>query len=126
MKPATFALKPIAISLIGMVLASIAGNALASDMPKRKPGLWEINMNVEGAPSIALSAAFIWGVLSIVLSPCHLLIVGFIDDQDVKSTGRAFTLSLLFSIGILITIAMIGVVTAMAGRMVTDPSKSVS
>ena len=79
---------------------------------------------VEGAPGIALSAAFIWGVLSIVLSPCHLasipLIVGFIDDQDVKSTGRAFTLSLLFSIGILITIAMIGVVTAMAGRMLGD------
>ena len=52
MKPATFALKPIAMSLIGMVLASIAGNALASDMPKRKPGLWEINMNVKGAPSM--------------------------------------------------------------------------
>ena len=79
---------------------------------------------VEGAPSIALSAAFIWGVLSIVLSPCHLasipLIVGFIDNQDVKSAGRAFTLSLLFSIGILITIALIGVITAMAGRMLGD------
>lgn len=79
---------------------------------------------VEGAPVIALSAAFIWGVLSIVLSPCHLasipLIVGFIDEQDVRSTGRAFTLSLLFSIGILITIALIGVVTAMAGRMMGD------
>ena len=79
---------------------------------------------VEGAPGIALSAAFIWGVLSIVLSPCHLasipLIVGFIDDQDVKSAGRAFTLSLLFSIGILITIALIGVITAMAGRMLGD------
>ena len=79
---------------------------------------------VEGAPGIALSAAFIWGVLSIVLSPCHLasipLIVGFIDNQDVKSAGRAFTLSLLFSIGILITIALIGVITAMAGRMLGD------
>lgn len=79
---------------------------------------------VEGAPAFALSAAFIWGVLSIMLSPCHLasipLIVGFIDEQDVKSTGRAFTLSLLFAVGILITIALIGMVTAMAGRMMGD------
>lgn len=79
---------------------------------------------VQGAPALALGAAFVWGVLSIVLSPCHLasipLIVGFIDEQDVKSTGRAFALSLLFSVGILITIALIGVVTALAGRMLGD------
>lgn len=79
---------------------------------------------VQGAPAVALSAALVWGILSIVLSPCHLasipLIVGFIDEQDVKSAGRAFTLSLLFSVGILITIALIGVVTAMAGRMMGD------
>jgi cytochrome c-type biogenesis protein len=79
---------------------------------------------VQGAPAVALGAAFLWGILSIILSPCHLasipLIVGFIDEQDVKSAGRAFTLSLLFSVGILITIALIGVVTAMAGRMMGD------
>lgn len=79
---------------------------------------------VQGTPALALGAAFIWGILSIVMSPCHLasipLIVGFIDDQDVKSAGRAFLLSLLFSIGILITIALIGVVTALAGRMLGD------
>ena len=79
---------------------------------------------VQGTPALALGAAFVWGILSIVLSPCHLasipLIVGFIDEQDVKSTGRAFLLSLLFSVGILITIALIGVVTALAGRMLGD------
>lgn len=55
---------------------------------------------VQGTPALALGAAFVWGILSIVLSPCHLasipLIVGFINEQDVKSAGRAFTLSLLF------------------------------
>lgn len=79
---------------------------------------------VHGTPWVAIGAAFIWGILSIVLSPCHLasipLIVGFIDEQDVRSPGRAFLLSLLFSIGILITIALIGVLTAMAGRMMGD------
>ncbi|MHC4591389.1 MAG: cytochrome c biogenesis CcdA family protein [Planctomycetota bacterium] len=79
---------------------------------------------VEGAPAIALGAAFVWGVLSILLSPCHLasipLIVGFIDEQGRISTKRAFLISALFSVGILITIAAIGVVTAAAGRMRGD------
>jgi len=79
---------------------------------------------VEGSAGLALSAAFVWGVLSILLSPCHLasipLIVGFIDQQGRMTTRRAFTISLLFSVGILITIAVIGVITAAAGRMLGD------
>lgn len=79
---------------------------------------------VEGAPLIALGSAFLWGILSVVLSPCHLasipLIIGFIDDQGRMSTRRAFRLSLLFSAGILITIAAIGAITAAAGRMMGD------
>jgi cytochrome c-type biogenesis protein len=79
---------------------------------------------VEGSPLIALSAALIWGILSILLSPCHLasipLIVGFIDEQGNITTRRAFTISLLFSLGILITIGVIGAITGMAGRMMGD------
>jgi cytochrome c-type biogenesis protein len=79
---------------------------------------------VEGAPLIALSAALAWGILSIVLSPCHLasipLIVGFIDEQGRISTRRAFFIALLFSLGILVTIALVGLVTALAGRMMGD------
>lgn len=79
---------------------------------------------VEGTPLVAILASFIWGILSIVLSPCHLasipLIVGFIDEQGRISTRRAFTISTLFAVGILITIAAIGAVTAMAGRMMGD------
>ena len=79
---------------------------------------------VEGAPLIALGAAFVWGVLSIVLSPCHLaslpLIVGFISGQGVTSTRKAFAISALFAVGILLTIAAIGLITAAAGRMLGD------
>lgn len=79
---------------------------------------------VEGAPLIALSAALVWGILSILLSPCHLssipLIVGFIDEQGRISTKRAFWISTLFSLGILVTIALVGIVTALAGRMMGD------
>ena len=79
---------------------------------------------VEGAAGIAMSAAFMWGILSILLSPCHLasipLIVGFIDQQGQITTKRAFAISLLFAAGILITIGVIGGITATAGRMLGD------
>lgn len=79
---------------------------------------------VEGAPAIALGASFIWGILSIVLSPCHLasipLIVGFISEQGQVTAKRAFWTSALFAVGILITIAGIGAITAAAGRMMGD------
>jgi cytochrome c-type biogenesis protein len=76
------------------------------------------------SPGIAVGAALLWGILSVILSPCHIacipLIVGFIDGQGNISTGRAFVLSLLFGLGILITIGLIGLITALAGRMMGD------
>ena len=79
---------------------------------------------VEGAPLIALTASFVWGILSIILSPCHLasipLIVGFISGQGKVTAKRAFWTSTLFAVGILITIAAIGATTAAAGRMLGD------
>lgn len=79
---------------------------------------------VEGAPLVALGASVVWGILSIVLSPCHLasipLIVGFISEQGKVTVKRAFWTSTLFAVGILITIAAIGVITAAAGRMLGD------
>lgn len=78
----------------------------------------------EGVPFIAVGAAFAWGLLSILLSPCHLasipLIVGFIGQQGRMSTRRAFLVSTLFAVGILVTIGAIGAVTAAAGRMLGD------
>jgi cytochrome c-type biogenesis protein len=79
---------------------------------------------VEGAPAIALGASAVWGILSIILSPCHLaslpLIVGFISGQGRVSTARASGIATVFAVGILITIAAIGAITAAAGRMMGD------
>ncbi|MBN1593834.1 MAG: sulfite exporter TauE/SafE family protein [Candidatus Coatesbacteria bacterium] len=75
-------------------------------------------------PAIALPASFVWGVFSVILSPCHLasipLIVGFINRQGRTTPRRAFWISSLFALGILITIAIIGAITGMAGRMLGD------
>lgn len=77
-----------------------------------------------GAVWLALFASFSWGVLSILLSPCHLssipLVVGFITSQGKISITRTFYISLIFAVGILITIAAIGIVTASLGRLMGD------
>jgi cytochrome c-type biogenesis protein len=82
---------------------------------------------VQGSPFIAISASIIWGILSILLSPCHLssipLIIGFINQQGRISTKRAFFTSFLFAFGILVTIGIIGAITASAGRMMGDVGK---
>lgn len=82
---------------------------------------------VEGTAVIAIIASMVWGILSILLSPCHLasipLIVGFIDKQGTITTKRAFWISFLFAAGILITIALVGVITAAAGRIMGDVGK---
>lgn len=79
---------------------------------------------MSGAPLLALAAAFAWGILSIVLSPCHLasipLIAGFLQGGDIVSARRAAGLSTLFAVGILLSIALIGGTTAAAGRMLGD------
>ena len=77
-----------------------------------------------GSVWLAIIASFGWGVLSILLSPCHLssipLVVGFISSQGKISIGRTFNISLIFAVGILLTIAAIGVITASLGRLMGD------
>ncbi|TSA15443.1 cytochrome C biogenesis protein [bacterium] len=73
---------------------------------------------------IALIAALGWGVVSILLSPCHLssipLVIGYISSQGQQRMKRPYLLSLVFALGILITIALIGAITASAGRLMGD------
>ena len=83
-----------------------------------------LTKSVEGSALIALSASFLWGILSVILSPCHLssipLIVGFIGDQEGMTTKRAFAISSFFAVGILVTIGLVGLITASAGRIIGD------
>lgn len=88
-------------------------------------GLLEaLSRAVGSSPAIALGAALAWGALSVLLSPCHLagipLIVGFIAGQAEMTTWRAFLTAGAFALGILATIAVIGVAAAALGRMAGD------
>ena len=83
-----------------------------------------LTIALSGNFSLALMAAFGWGVLSILLSPCHLssipLVIGYISSQGQIKVKRSFYLALTFAMGILITIAAIGLITASMGRLMGD------
>ena len=83
-----------------------------------------LSLAVQGAPLTAMAAAFVWGILSVILSPCHLasipLIIGYINRRKVETAARATVLSLMFALGILICIMIVGIITAMAGRLLGD------
>jgi cytochrome c-type biogenesis protein len=78
----------------------------------------------EQGSALALFAAFAWGVGGMILSPCHLasvpLVVAYINRGSVLSTKRALGVSILFSLGIFVSIVAIGFITVVFGRMAGD------
>lgn len=76
---------------------------------------------VEQATLVAVPAAFVWGILSLVLSPCHLtsvpLVIGYINRGDQPTPRRAVWTASWFALGTLITIAIAGAVALAAGRL---------
>ena len=83
-----------------------------------------LTMSMSETFGSALLGAVGWGVLSIILSPCHLssipLVIGYISSQGQEGVKRSYLLSFVFAIGILITIGLIGAITASVGRMMGD------
>ena len=68
---------------------------------------------------------FLWGMVSVLFSPCHLasipLIVSYVAAQDQNVEERKAALySLVFTIGLFITIAIIGFICTILGRMLGD------
>ena len=83
------------------------------------------NSWITGGTWVALLGAFSWGMISILLSPCHLasipLIVAYVGGQDELVEGhQAAKYAVLFSLGLFITIALVGMVCALLGRMLGD------
>lgn len=68
---------------------------------------------------------FTWGMVSVLFSPCHLasipLIVAYVGGQEqALNPKRAGVYSSLFTLGLFISITLIGIVCALLGRMLGD------
>lgn len=68
---------------------------------------------------------FLWGMVSVLFSPCHLasipLIVSYVAAQDQTVEERkAAVYSFVFTIGLFLTIAIIGAICTLLGRMLGD------
>lgn len=84
-----------------------------------------INSWMTASLAIAALGCFLWGVVSVLFSPCHLasipLIVGYVAGQGKIIQGReAAKYALAFSFGLFVTIAVIGVICSLLGRMLGD------
>ena len=84
-----------------------------------------VNQWITGGTILAAAGCFIWGMVSVLLSPCHMasipLIVGYVGGQDKMVHPRqAGVYSVLFTTGLFLTIAVIGIICALLGRMLGD------
>ncbi len=84
-----------------------------------------VNQWMTGGIVLAAAGCFVWGIISVLFSPCHLasipLIVGYVGGQEKMLQPRQAGLySILFTSGLFITIALIGIACALLGRMLGD------
>ena len=84
-----------------------------------------VNEWIAGGTAMAAAGCFLWGLISVFFSPCHLasipLIIAYVAGQQrTLKPGDAGYFALLFTLGLFITIAGIGVLCALLGRMLGD------
>lgn len=86
-----------------------------------------INTWMSAGSHTALLGCFLWGMVSVVFSPCHLasipLIIAYVGGQNrILSPRQASGYAFLFTAGLSVTIGVIGVTCAILGRMLGDIS----
>jgi cytochrome c-type biogenesis protein len=84
-----------------------------------------INNWIVAESAIAGVGSFLWGMVSVLFSPCHLasipLIIAYVGgQQQILGSRQAAHYSVAFTLGLFITIALIGILCAILGRMLGD------
>ena len=87
--------------------------------------LLTVNAWIAGGTILAAAGCFLWGMVSVLFSPCHLasipLIVAYVGGQEKAIAPRqAGVYAAAFTTGLFITIALVGIVCAVLGRMLGD------
>lgn len=86
-----------------------------------------VNQWMSGGVLIAAFGCLVWGMISVLLSPCHMasipLIVGYVAGQEkVLEVKGAAKYAVSFTIGLFITIAALGIICSFLGRMMGEVS----
>jgi cytochrome c-type biogenesis protein len=84
-----------------------------------------VNQWMTGGSSLALVGCFVWGMVSVIFSPCHLasipLMVAYVGGQEKQPRPlQAIQYAIAFTIGLFISIAAMGIICALLGRMLGD------
>ena len=84
-----------------------------------------VNEWLTGSPLLASAGSFLWGMISVLYSPCHLasipLIVAYVAGQrEFLAPRQAGFYAVLFTGGLFLSIAAVGVICAVLGRMLGD------
>ena len=84
-----------------------------------------VNEWIAGGTTIAALGCFLWGTISAMFSPCHMasipLIIAYVGGQErAIDPKQAAIYSAAFTTGLFITIALIGIICALLGRMLGD------
>lgn len=87
--------------------------------------LLTINYWMSSGALIAAFGCFLWGMVSVLFSPCHLasipLIVAYVAGQETAvNPKRAILYAGAFTTGLFVTIAIVGILCAWLGRMLGD------
>lgn len=90
------------------------------------PFLTVLNEGLASSTLLAVAASFVWGVLSMVLSPCHLVSVPLVFGCIMRSRGLSLDrkvpmrVAVAFALGMTVSIAVIGLATNLLGRLAGD------
>ncbi len=84
-----------------------------------------VNQWMTGGILIAAAGCFLWGMVSVLFSPCHMasipLIVGYVAGQNRTLESRqGAKYAVAFTLGLFLTIALVGVVCVLLGRMLGE------
>ena len=84
-----------------------------------------INEWMMGGVLIAAVGCFLWGMVSVAFSPCHMasipLIVSYVAGQEKALKARdAACYAVVFSVGLFLSIALVGIICSLLGRMLGE------
>lgn len=109
-------------------MATLPTLPLSRDEPRMfDEFLVTINMWMADTFGYALVGCFLWGMVSVLFSPCHMasipLMIGYVAGQGhTVKEGEAGGYAVTFSAGLFLSIAVVGGLCSLLGRMMGDVS----